>query len=949
MTTNDLLDESLEDLYETAPCGYVSTRPDGTIVKINGTLLAWTGYRREDLLAGKRFQDLLTVAGKIFYETHYAPLLQMQGFLNEIAFEIACADGTRLPVLVNAVQKHDDAGRAVFTRVSVFNATDRRRYEQELLRARRQAEQSEERYRFLAESNPHMVWTALADGQIDYMNARWADYTGLASDQALGWRWADLLHPNDRAMASAAWRIAVQDGASYSAEFRVRRGDGQHRWFLARAEPFRDEQGQIIRWFGTATDIEDAKRIERVLREREQLYRTLAEALPQLVWMTRGDGTPDYFNRRWREYTGVELLTEQANDWAGLVHPEDLDRVLQHWDRSLTTGAPYEIEYRLRGADGRYRWFLARATPVREGGGEIVRWFGTGTDITEIVRARETLTRSGEELQRLVAERTAQLEDSNRRLRAEMEERVQVQQALQRAQKLEAIGQLTGGVAHDFNNLLQVIAGNLQLLERNISNAQEAQRRLHAAMGAVERGAKLAAQLLAFARRQPLEPRVINLGRLVRAMDDLLRRALGEAIDIETIIAGGLWNTIVDPDQVENVILNLAVNARDAMEGVGKLTIEAGNAMLDDHYARQHADVTPGQYVMLAVTDTGCGMPPEVIERVFEPFFSTKPEGKGTGLGLSMVYGFVKQSAGHVKIYSEVGQGTTIRIYLPRVHQAEEVAPDLRRAPVQGGSETILVVEDDPAVQATVVDTLTDLGYRVLKANDAQSAITVINSGVPIDLVFTDVVMPGPLRSTDLARQAQAAIPGVVVLFTSGYTNNAIIHGGRLDPGVHLLSKPYSREDLARKVHHLLHNREVPAVPQLSLSGQQKPTDGSPSSYRILLVEDDALIQMTTLEMLEALGHTVTAVSDAEEAQRVLADGNFDVLFTDVSLPGRSGVELARQAVRQTPQLQVIIASGFGDDLAAEQTKAGLNAVALSKPYTLDGIERALSRLRRLP
>ena len=382
----------------------------------------------------------------------------------------------------------------------------------------------------------------------------------------------------------------------------------------------------------------------------------------------------------------------------------------------------------------------------------------------------------------------------------ELTERRKVEEALRQAQKMEAVGQLTGGVAHDFNNLLQVISGNLQLLTKDLSGNERAERRVASANLAVARGAKLASQLLAFGRRQPLQPKVLNIGRLVSGMDEMLRRTLGESVEVETIVSGGLWNTLVDPAQLENALLNLALNARDAMDGNGRMTIEVCNSVLDAAYARINDRVIAGQYVMLAVTDTGTGMPPELIEKVFEPFFSTKPEGRGTGLGLSMVYGFVKQSHGHVKIYSEVGEGSTIKLYLPRVTQSEDAVISAPHEAVVGGGETILVVEDDPDVRATTVDILIELGYRVLKARDAASALTVIEAGLAIDLLFTDVVMPGTMKSTELARKAQERIPGIRVLFTSGYTENAIVHGGRLDAGVELISKPYTREELAHRI-----------------------------------------------------------------------------------------------------------------------------------------------------
>ena len=350
--------------------------------------------------------------------------------------------------------------------------------------------------------------------------------------------------------------------------------------------------------------------------------------------------------------------------------------------------------------------------------------------------------------------------------------------------------------------------GNLQLATQEASGNETLTQRLTRAHEAVERGAKLASQLLAFARRQPLEPVALDVSRLLRSSDDTLRRVLGETIELETVVSGGLWNTLADPNHLQNVIVNLAINARDSMDGAGRLTIEAGNAMLDDDYTRHHDDLSSGQYVMIAVSDTGCGMAPEVLARAFEPFYTTKPEGRGTGLGLSMAYGFMKQTGGHIKLYSEPGHGTTVKLYLPRSMEDEVVRVEAANDPVTGGTETILVVEDDPNVRTTAVAMLTQLGYRVLKAADAQSALSVLESGVRVDLLFSDVVMPGPMRSVDLARRAKEMLPGLEVLFTSGYTENAIVHGGRLDQGIELLSKPYTREALARKIRHVLRNQE---------------------------------------------------------------------------------------------------------------------------------------------
>jgi PAS domain S-box-containing protein len=449
-----------------------------------------------------------------------------------------------------------------------------------------------------------------------------------------------------------------------------------------------------------------------------------------------------------------------------LLPPEVAERLTKYYKRVKTRGHPVTSRDELAEFPGGPRIWESILAPVQNTEGVTDRLIGSIRDITDRVRADERLRES---------------------------------------QRMEAIGQLTGGVAHDFNNLLQVIRGNLELLQRSVAGDERGQQRLKNALYGAERAAQLTRQLLAFARRQPLAPKVVNLSRLVGDMADLLRRTLGEAIEVETVVAGGLWNTVADPAQVESAILNLALNARDAMPGGGRLTVEINNASLDESYARTVRDVTPGQYVMIAVTDTGEGMAEEVRARVFEPFFTTKVDGKGTGLGLSMVYGFVKQSNGHIQIYSELAQGTTVKIYLPRSRQAEQTTLlMLDTPPPPEPGRTILVVEDEETVREAAMAMIEELGYQRLEAADAEQALAMLERGERVDLVFTDVVMPGPLRTRDFAQKMRELRPGMPVLFTSGYTDNAIIHQGRLDEGVHLISKPYAKADLARRLAALL-------------------------------------------------------------------------------------------------------------------------------------------------
>jgi signal transduction histidine kinase len=393
---------------------------------------------------------------------------------------------------------------------------------------------------------------------------------------------------------------------------------------------------------------------------------------------------------------------------------------------------------------------------------------------------------------------------------ADITERTRVEGVLRDAQRMQAMGQLTGGIAHDFNNLLAVIIGNLELAARRFDPDDPVSQRLDRAMWGAQRGAELTRQLLAFARKQPLAPQTIDVSAMLSEIAGLLRRTLGERVEMCVVDSAGLWPVVADPAQLESAILNLAINARDAMPDGGRLTIEVANKVLDDDYARQHTEVVAGDYVMIAVSDTGTGMPPDILARVFEPFFTTKGPDKGTGLGLSMVFGFVKQSSGHISIYSEPGQGTTVRLYLPRAVGAIPSSSHRISEPVllPRGSGTVLVVEDEANLREVACAVLQDLGYTVLEAANGEEALRLVDADKPsLDLVLIDVVLPGAMNGRELASRLAELQPGLRVLFMSGYTENAIVHQGRLDGGVMLLGKPFSREQLARKVADALRPR----------------------------------------------------------------------------------------------------------------------------------------------
>jgi len=794
---------------------------------------------------------------------------------------------------------------------STAHVIERSRLEQAVQHARDQARlasfDGESRFHALASALPLQSWLAQPDGTVYWLNEVLCDYTGLSMQSLLDGGLRLCIHPDEREQAEQAWQLALAEQAPFEMPLRLRAHDSQYRCFLARAVPLFDEGGTLVRWVGSNSDVQEQKNLQEEMgflaraleqersrrsSERDRMWRLSTD----IMLMADLHGVIIAVNPAW---TGVLARSESDSlgiEFISLVHPDDRPVAQQHLTRLVEQGVTVRMELRYRRHDGVYRWIAWRVMPAQK----LVH--AIGRDVTDEKEALLALQRS--------------------------------EQALLQAQKLESIGKLTGGVAHDFNNVLQIISGNLQLLKLSVGEHEQAARRLLSAESAVERGARLSSQLLAFARRQPLKPQVTDLGRLLRSMQELIRRALGEHIIEEVFISENLWHTLVDTNQMENVLLNMAINARDAMAdlpGGGRLTFTLGNVTLDGAYASLHADVQPGQYVLLTITDTGHGMTQEVIGQIFEPFFTTKREGEGTGLGLAMAYGFIRQSAGHIEVHSAPGAGTTFKIYLPRsLEQLAELASEpavVRPGPVRGGVETIMVVEDDVQVRHTVVDMLLGLGYTVLQAEHGEAALALLAQAGPVDLLLTDVVMPGAVPSTDLARLARLARPGLAVLFTSGHAHDVLMQGGRLAPCVELLSKPYGREQLARTVRRVLDERCLP------------DTSG-PAGQHILLVEDNDDARGMSTEMLNMLGHTVISAADAEAALLLLDTPGLAVLVTDISLPGKSGLELADLARSRQPQLEVVFASGhaWGASLARER-----QATFLQKPFGLEQLARALN------
>ncbi|WP_232495498.1 PAS domain-containing protein [Novosphingobium kaempferiae] len=650
----------------------------------------------------------------------------------------------------------------------------------------------EERYRLAIGATSDVIWDwRLADGHVVW-NEALATRFGHAMEQTSAQWWLDRIHPDDRARIEASIHAVIDHGGtSWTDEYRFQRADRSYAFVLDRGAVLRKDDGAPVRMIGAMLDQTERKAAEAALAESEERLRLATEASDVGLWDVDIVEDVLIWPARTKGMFGIspDVPVSMRDFYAGL-HPDDLAATSAAFAAAADPEkrALYDVEYRTVGKeDGIIRWVAAKGRGVFEED-RCIRVVGVAIDVT---------TRKADEAQLLELNERLEL-----RVAEEVAERTRAEDALRQSQKMEAVGQLTGGIAHDFNNMLAVIVGSLDLLTRRMGDADpRARRYVDAAMDGARRAAQLTQRLLAFSRQQPLKPEALDANKLVAGISDLLRHTLSD-IQPETVLAGGLWRTFADPNQLENVILNLAVNARDAMADGGKLTIETANCHLDARYAAGHLGVPAGQYVMIAVSDTGSGMPEEVIAKAFDPFFTTKEVGRGTGLGLSQVYGFVKQSGGHVKIYSEVGQGTTVKVYLPRLMGAVEEVESAQTddaLPIGESQEVILVVEDEPGVRQFSVDALSELGYRVLEADGAAAALKLIDTHPEIALMFTDVVMP-EINGRKLADEARQRRPDLKVLFTTGYTRNAVVHNGVLDPGVHLIGKPFTVEELATAV-----------------------------------------------------------------------------------------------------------------------------------------------------
>jgi PAS domain S-box-containing protein len=624
----------------------------------------------------------------------------------------------------------------------------------------------------------YAIYMLDAQGHVASWNPGAERIKGYSAEEIIGQHFSRFYTEEDRdaGVPARALRTAAETGRFAAEAWRVRK-DGSRFWAAVVIDPIRRD-GQLVGFAKVTRDMTEQRAAQLAALESERRFRLLVQGVTDYaIYMLDPEGRVTNWNAgaaRIKGYAEAEIV---GSHFSRFYTQEDRDAGVPV--RALETArreGRFEAEgWRVR-KDGTRFWASVIIDAIRDESGELIGFAKVTRDLTERREAQLQLEQSREQLFQ--------------------------------AQKMEAVGQLTGGLAHDFNNLLTGISGSLELLKLRIAQGRlgELERYIMSAQGATARAAALTHRLLAFARRQRLDPKPTNVNRLIAAMEDLIQRTIGPGIALETVLGIGVWATLCDPNQLESAILNLCINARDAMPGGGRLTVETANGWVDERSARGR-DMQPGQYVMVSVTDTGTGMSPEVLARAFDPFYTTKPTGQGTGLGLSMVYGFAKQSDGQVRLYSEPGQGTTVRLYLPRYRgeaEDEEEPIPLQAVSRAEAGETVLVVDDEPTVRMLVTEVLEDLGYTAIEAADAASGLKVLQSDVRIDLLITDVGLPGGLNGRQMADAGRQKRPKLKVLFITGYAENAALSNGHLLPGMHVLTKPFPMDKLSSTIRNIL-------------------------------------------------------------------------------------------------------------------------------------------------
>ena len=727
-------------------------------------------------------------------ETFLAANARHEGF--RLEYRLRHVDGAYRWAIDSASPRFSADGTFLGYIGSVVDIEERRAAELALAR-------SEERLRLAVENAEVGLWDVDPVAGTLYWPARVKAMFGISPEVPV--TMDDFyagLHPEDRARTGEAYAAAADPArrALYDVEYRtVGREDGLVRWVAARGRGVFDGADRCLRVVGTAVDVTERKSTEARLVETTRRLDAVLDNATQAIFMMDEHQHCAYMNRAAERLTGYGLEETRGRPLHDVVHhtrPDGSPYPLHECpiDQAFPENVQEQGQEIFVHRDGSFYPVAFTASPIRDAGGRPVGTVIEARNIEAELRAKAQLEAFNASLEQQVAERTAEL--------------MRTEEALRQSQKMEAVGQLTGGLAHDFNNLLTGISGSLELLQARLAQGRvaEVDRYVNAAQGASKRAAALTHRLLAFSRRQTLDPKPTDVNRLVAGMEELIRRTIGPGIVLEVVAAGGLWSVLVDPSQLENALLNLCINARDAMPGGGRITIETANKWLDDRAARER-DLEPGQYLSLCVTDTGTGMGPEVIAKAFDPFFTTKPIGQGTGLGLSMIYGFVRQSGGQVRIYSEIDQGTTLCLYLPRHYgpaDTAEPAPDLAAAPRAEQGETVLVVDDEPTVRMLVTEVLEDLGYTAIEAADGPAGLKILQTDIRIDLLVTDVGLPGGMNGRQVADAGRALRPGLKVLFITGYAENAAVGNGHLEPGMAVITKPFVMETLAARIKAMI-------------------------------------------------------------------------------------------------------------------------------------------------
>ncbi|MFP0196868.1 PAS domain-containing protein [Pseudomonas sp. PHC1] len=615
------------------------------------------------------------------------------------------------------------------------------------------------------------------------------------------------VHPEDRAMIARSIKHCITHGTEYAEEYRLLQANGELRWVFARGRCYKDHHGRPVRFLGAALDLTERKHTEQALRQSQTELQLIINAMPILISYVDHEERFRLNNAAYLDWFGLppqELYGRTIRDVIG----EEAYFLRAPYIAEALAGRPCSFSLYTPHRDGSQRHALMNYLPRHGADGAVNGFYIFVIDETERKKTEEALRNLNETLEERVSARTEQLAKANQRLQNEMFERERAEDALRHAQKMEAVGQLTGGIAHDFNNMLTGIIGSLDLMQRYIASGRtdEIGRFTDAAVSSANRAAALTHRLLAFSRRQSLDRKTLDVNELVRSLEDLIRRTKGDPIELTLRLADNVWPVSTDVSQLENALLNLVINARDAMPDGGELLIETANVYLDGSDITTLEPVKAGDYLMLAVSDNGTGMTPSVRSKAFDPFFTTKPIGQGTGLGLSMIYGFAQQSGGHVSLDSLPGQGTCVRLYLPRLHAPEPEQPlveTVSETPSPATGETVVVVEDDPAVRMLVMDLLKELGYRAHEAEDAKSALPLLESDLRVDLLVTDVGLPG-MNGRQMAEIARQHRPGLKVLFMTGYAQKAAERQGFLEDGMDMVAKPFSIEQLAGKIRTMI-------------------------------------------------------------------------------------------------------------------------------------------------